>query len=115
MKKISFLLIISVLLLNACATKTKKFNTQKENCKEIYNYFTQSKNCLGLNFQTYYEEKNSEYEKQHDVIINAISNQIYSNIVTNDQGWKNYEIIIKDFRSSKNKTKYLTNVIYRLK
>ena len=115
MKKFSFLLIISVFFLNACATKTKKFNTQKENCKEIYNYFTQSKNCLGLNFQTYYEEKNSEYEKQHDIIINAISNQIYSNIITNDQGWKNYEIIIKDFRSSKNKTKYLTNVIYRIK
>ena len=108
-------MIISLLFLNACATKAKKFNTQKENCKEIYNYFTQSKNCLGLNFQTYYEEKNSEYEKQHDVIINAISNQIYSNIITNDQGWKNYEIIIKDFKSSKNKTKYLTNVIYRIK
>ena len=45
---------ISLLFLNACATKTKKFNTQKENCKEIYVYFTQSKDCLGLNFQTYY-------------------------------------------------------------
>jgi len=114
MKKISFLLIISLLFLNACATKTKKFNTQKENCKEIYVYFTQSKDCLGLNFQTYYEEKNKEFEKQHDVIINAISNKIFSNNITNDQGWKNYENIIKDFRSSKDKTNYLTNVIYRL-
>ena len=67
MKKVSFLLIISLLFLNACATKTKKFNTQKENCKEIYVYFTQSKDCLGLNFQTYYEEKNKEFERSWEV------------------------------------------------
>ena len=65
MKKVSFLLIISLLFLNACATKAKKFNTQKENCKEIYVYFTQSKDCLGLNFQTYYEEKKYKCERKY--------------------------------------------------
>ncbi len=113
MKKISYLFIV-LLFLNSCATTAKKFNTKKENCKETYIYFTQSKNCLALNFQSYYEDKNEEYEKQHDLILNAISDKIFSNIITNEQGWKNYEEIIKDFRSSKDKTKYLTNVIYRL-
>ena len=61
----------------AALQQQKKFNTKKENCKQIYIYFTQSKNCLALNFQTYYEDKNEEYEKQHDLILNAISDKIF--------------------------------------
>ena len=113
MRKVVYLLFI-ILFLNGCATTAKKFNQKKENCKQIYVYFTQSKDCLALNFQTYYEDKNEEYEKQHDLILNAISDKIFSNNITNEQGWKTYEGIIKDFRSSKDKAKYMTNAIYRL-
>ena len=108
------LLSIFLVLVNGCATTKGKFNVQKDNCKEIYGYFTKSKDCLGLNFQNYYSEKDKEYEKQHDLILDAISNQVYENRIDNEQAWKNYEDILKQFRSSKDKTGYLTNVLYRL-
>ena len=104
-----------ILFLANCTTTAKKFSKKKENCKKLHTYFTQSKDCLGLSFQTYYDKKNTEYEKQHDIIVNAISNQIYQNIITNDQGWEVYEDIIKDFTDADDKAKYLTNVIYRFK
>ena len=44
------LLSILIFLANGCTTNTKKFETQKVKCKEIYGYFTKSKDCLGLNF-----------------------------------------------------------------
>jgi|TARA_B100001964_G_scaffold243844_1_gene323132 hypothetical protein len=114
MMKNILLLSIFLVLVNGCATTKGKFNVQKDNCKEIYGYFTKSKDCLGLNFQNYYSEKDKEYEKQHDLILDAISNQVYENRIDNEQAWKNYEDILKQFRSSKDKTGYLTNVLYRL-
>ena len=114
MMKNILLLSIFLVLVNACAAKTKKFNIQKDNCKEIYGYFTKSKNCLGLNFQNHYSKKDKEYEKQHDLILDGISNQVYENRIDNEQAWKNYEDILKEFISSKDKSGYLTNVLYRL-
>ncbi|MBL6758774.1 MAG: hypothetical protein ISQ17_03385, partial [Pelagibacteraceae bacterium] len=109
-----FLCIIILMLAN-CTTTAKKFSKKKEDCKKLHAYFTQAKDCLGLSFQTYYDKKNTEYEKQHDIIVGAISDQIYKNIITNEQGWEVYEGIIKDFNDTDDKTKYLTNVIYRFK
>jgi len=102
-------------MLANCTTTAKKFSKKKEDCKKLHAYFTQAKDCLGLSFQTYYDKKNTEYEKQHDIIVGAISDQIYKNIITNEQGWEVYEGIIKDFNDADDKTKYLTNVIYRFK
>jgi len=44
-----------------------------------------------------------------------LSDQIYKNIISDDQAWTLYQDIIKDFTSAKDKNKYLTNVIYRFK
>ncbi len=108
------LLSILIFLANGCATNTKKFETQKVKCKEIYGYFTKSKDCLGLNFQKFYSSKDNEYEKQHDLVLDAISNQVYENKIDNEQAWENYEDILIGFRESDDKSAYLTNVIYRL-
>ena len=114
MMKNILLLSIFLVLVNGCATKTKKFDTQKVKCKEIYGYFTKSKDCLGLNFQEYFSAKDGEYEKQHDLVLDAISNQVYENKINNVQAWENYEDILIGFRKSKDKSGYFTNVIYRL-
>jgi len=42
-----------ILFLANCTTTAKKFSKKKENCKKLHTYFTQSKDCLGLSFQTY--------------------------------------------------------------
>ena len=114
MMKNILLLSIFLVLVNGCATKTKKFDAQKVKCKEIYGYFTKSKDCLGLNFQKYFSAEDGEYEKQHDMVLDAISNQVYENKINNEQAWENYEDILIGFRKSKDKSGYLTNVIYRL-
>jgi hypothetical protein len=106
---------ILIFLITSCTTTATKFNKKKEDCGKIYTYFTQSKDCLGLSFQTYYDKKNTEYEKQHDIIVNALSDQIYKNIISDEQAWTLYQDIIKDFNDANDKNKYLTNVIYRFK
>ena len=104
-----------IFLITSCATTATKFNKKKEDCEKIHTYFTQSKDCLGLSFQTYYDKKNTEYEEQHDIIVNALSDQIYKNIISDEQAWTLYQDIIKDFNEANYKNNYLTNVIYRLK
>lgn len=113
-KKIAIINIL-FFLITSCTTTATKFNKKKEDCEKIYTYFTQSKDCLGLSFQTYYDKKNTEYEKQHDIIVNALSDKIYKNIISNQQAWTLYQDIIKDFNDANDKNKYLTNVIYRFK
>jgi len=113
--KKTIIINLLLILITACTTTATKFNKKKEDCKKIHTYFTQSKNCLGLSFQTYYDKKNTEFEKQHDIIVSALSDQIYKNIISDDQAWSLYQDIIKDFTSAKDKNKYLTNVIYRFK
>lgn len=113
-KKIAIINIL-FFLITSCTTTATKFNKKKEDCEKIYTYFTQSKDCLGLSFQTYYDKKNTEYEKQHDIIVNALSDKIYKNIISNQQAWTLYQDIIKDFNDATDKNKYLTNVIYRFK
>ena len=86
MKKLTVLFIF-LFALNGCATKTTKFQNKVENCKETYGYFTKSLDCLGFNFNNFYSEKNQEYEKQHDVLIAALADQIYENKINNVQVW----------------------------
>ena len=111
------IIIISLMLvmLNACSTKATKYKMKVEDCKSIYEYFTKSLDCIGLNFQSFYSEENQEYEKQHDVLIAALADQIYSNKIDNDQGWKIYDEFLAGFRKAKNKSNFLTNSIYRTK
>ena len=90
MKKL-FVLLIFFLALSSCATKTTKFKNKVENCKEIYGYFTKSLDCLGFNFNNFYSEKNQEYEKQHDVLIVALADQVYENKINNVQVWDIYD------------------------
>jgi hypothetical protein len=112
MKKI-FILLTICLSLNACSTKATKFKKKVENCKEVYGYFTKSLDCLGFNFNNVYSEKNEEYEKQHDVLIAALADQVYSNKIDNEQVWKIYDEFLLGFRKSNNKANFLTNAIYR--
>tara|TARA_Y100001958_G_C21040734_1_gene410444 strand:- start:414 stop:758 length:345 start_codon:yes stop_codon:yes gene_type:complete len=112
MKKVLTLLFM-VLALNACSTKATKYKTKVENCREIYGYFTKSLDCLGFNFSNLYSEKNEEYEKQHDVLIVALADQVYTNKINNIQVWDIYDEFLTGFRKSKNKVNYLTNAIYR--
>jgi len=114
MKKLIVLLIF-LSTLNGCATKTTKFKNKVENCKETYGYFTKSLDCLGLNFSNFYSEKNREYEKQHDVLISALADQVYKNKISNEQVWDIYDEFLIGFRESKNKSNYLTNAIFRTK
>ncbi len=114
MKKF-FLLLILLLFVSACATKSTKFQKKVENCKETYGYFTKSMDCLGFNFNNFYSEKNKEYEKQHDVLIAALADQVYKNKISNVQVWDIYDEFINGFRKSKNKSNYLTNAIFRAK
>ena len=108
-------MLVVLLSLNACATKTTKFQKKVENCKETYGYFTKSLDCLGLNFSNFYSEKNREYEKQHDVLIAALADQVYTNKIDNVQVWDIYDEFLVGFRKSKNKANYLTNAIFRTK
>ncbi|MDA9744502.1 hypothetical protein N9U84_01980 [Candidatus Pelagibacter sp.] len=110
-----FVLLAVLISLNACATKTTKFQKKVENCKEIYGYFTKSLDCLGLNFDNLYSKKNQEYEKQHDVLILALADQVYKNKISNEQVWDIYDEFLIGFRESKNKSNYLTNAIFRTK
>ena len=114
MKKF-FLLLVVLLFVSACATKSTKFQKKVENCKETYGYFTKSIDCLGFNFNNFYSEKNQEYEKQHDVLIAALADQVYKNKVSNVQVWDIYDEFLIGFRESKNKANYLTNAIFRTK
>ena len=114
MKKLTVLLIF-LFALNGCATKTTKFKNKVENCKETYGYFTKSLDCLGINFNNFYSEKNQEYEKQHDVLIVALADQVYTNKINNVQVWDIYDEFLVGFRKSKNKANYLTNAIFRTK
>tara|TARA_B100000989_G_C19497276_1_gene452644 strand:- start:188 stop:532 length:345 start_codon:yes stop_codon:yes gene_type:complete len=114
MKKL-FVLLAVLISLNACATKTTKFQKKVENCKDTYGYFTKSLDCLGLNFNNFYSEKKQEYEKQHDVLIVALADQVYKNKINNEQVWDIYDEFLIGFRESKNKSNYLTNAIFRTK
>ena len=54
-------------------------------------------------------------QKQHDVLIAALADQVYKNKVSNVQVWDIYDEFLAGFRKSKNKANYLTNAIFRTK
>lgn len=99
-----FLFIFLIFIATACATK----KIDKEQCKDIYGYFTKAKDCLALKFESSNPKK---YKEQHSLILNALADQVYENKIDNGQAWTIYEDVILEFTKSKNKTEYLENVL----
>ena len=62
--------------------------------------YSKSQNIRIIN--NFYSEKNQEYEKQHDVLIAALADQVYKNKVSNVQVWDIYDEFLAGFRKSKN-------------
>jgi len=110
MKKI-FLFSILLLVLNQCASTSKKFNTEKDNCKSIHGFFTKSQDCLELKFESIDPKNYSEYQDLHSLILKAIADRVYENKLNNDQAWLIYEDVIKDFNKAKDKNQYLITVL----
>jgi len=102
------LFIFLIFIATGCAT-SKKFD--EEHCKDLYGYFTKSKDCLALKFESSNPKKNQKYKKQHNLILNALADQVYENKIDNGQAWTIYDDIILEFNKSKNKMEYLNNVI----
>ena len=102
-----FLFIFLIFIATGCATK----KIDKEQCKDIYGYFTKAKDCLALKFESSNPKKYKKYKEQHNLILNALADQVYENTIDNGQAWTIYEDIILEFTKSKNKTAYLENVL----
>ena len=110
MKKILFLIFLSILL-NQCSSTPKKFNVEKDNCRSIHGYFTKSQNCLELKFESIDPKNYGEYQNLHSLILKAIANRVYKNKLDNNQAWLIYDDIIKGFNKSKDKNQYLITVL----
>ena len=109
MNKIIIFIFI-LLFFNSCASN-KKFQLAKENCKTTYGYFTKSQDCLELKFESLNPNKYSEYKELHSLILKALSDRVYKNIIDNNQAWLIYDDIIKGFNKSKDKNQYLITVL----
>ena len=105
-----FLIIFSILLLNGCAIN-KKF--EKTTCQEIHGLFTKAISCLELKFLKINPKKYEKYETSHNLILEALANQVYQNKINNVQVWLIYEDIIEDFKTSKKKEEFLLSVLSR--
>ena len=108
MKKFFFILF-SLLLLNGCANK--KF--EKATCQEIHGLFTKAISCLELKFLKINPKKYEKYETSHNLILQALADQVYQNRITNAQVWLIYDDIISDFKKSKKKEEFLLSVLSR--
>ena len=105
-----FIVVLSLLILSGCATN-KKF--EKATCQEIHGLFTKSVNCLELKFLKINPKKYEKYETTHNLILKALSDQVYQNKITNAQVWILYDDIIEDFNESKKKEEFLLSVLAR--
>ncbi|WP_435163858.1 hypothetical protein [Candidatus Pelagibacter bacterium nBUS_25] len=109
MKKI-FSLLFLIILFNGCAIN-KKF--EKETCQEINGLFTKAVSCLELKFLKINPKKYEKYETTHNLILEALADQIYENRINNVQAWEIYDDIMLDFNKSKNKDEFLMSVLAR--
>ncbi len=105
-----FIIFVSLLVLNGCATN-KKF--EKATCQEIHGLFTKSVSCLELKFLKINPKKYEKYETAHNLILQALADQVYQNRISNVQAWSIYDDIISDFKKSKKKEDFLLSVLSR--
>ena len=105
-----FIVIFSLLILSGCSTN-KKF--EKATCQEIHGLFTKSISCLELKFLKINPKKYEKYETLHNLILQALADQVYENRINNIQVWQIYDEIISDFKKSKNKEEFLLSVLSR--
>ena len=105
-----FIVIVSLLILSGCST-SKKF--EKATCQEIHGLFTKSISCLELKFLKINPKKYEKYETSHNLILQALADQVYENRINNVQVWQIYDEIISDFKKSKNKEEFLLSVLSR--
>ena len=105
-----FIVIFSLLILSGC-TPNKKF--EKDTCKEIHGLFTKSISCLELKFLKINPKQYEKYETSHNLILQALADQVYQNRISNTQVWLIYDDIISDFKKSKKKEEYLISVLSR--
>ena len=105
-----FIIVFSLLMLSGCATN-KKF--EKATCQEIHGLFTKSLNCLELKFLKINQKKYEKYETSHNLILQALADQVYQNRISNVQVWLIYDDVISDFKKSKKKEEFLLSVLSR--
>ena len=105
-----FIVIVSLLILSGCST-SKKF--EKATCQETHGLFTKSISCLELKFLKINPKKYEKYETSHNLILQALADQVYQNRITNAQVWLIYDDIINDFKKSKKKEEFLLSVLSR--
>lgn len=105
-----FIVLVSLLILSGCSTN-KKF--EKATCQETHGLFTKSISCLELKFLKINPKKYEKYETIHNLILEALADQVYQNKITNTQVWLIYDDIISDFKKSKKKEEYLISVLSR--
>ena len=105
-----FIIIVSLLILSGC-TINKKF--EKATCQEIHGLFTKSISCLELKFLKINPKKYEKYETSHNLILQALADQVYQNRISNVQVWLIYDDIINDFKKSKKKEEFLLSVLSR--
>ena len=105
-----FIIVFSLLMLSGCATN-KKF--EKATCQEIHGLFTKSISCLELKFLKINPKKYEKYETSHNLILQALADQVYQNKISNVQVWLIYDDIISDFKKSKKKEDFLLSVLSR--
>ena len=105
-----FIVVISLLMLSGCATN-KKF--EKATCQEIHGFFSKSISCLELKFLKINPKKYEKYETSHNLILQALADQVYQNRISNTQVWLIYDDIISDFKKSKKKEEFLLSVLSR--
>ena len=103
-----FIIVVSLLMLSGCATN-KKF--EKATCQEIHGLFTKSISCLELKFLKINPKKYEKYETSHNLILQALADQVYQNRISNVQVWLIYDDIILNFKKAKKKEEYLTTVL----
>ena len=103
------IIVVSLLILSGCGTK--KF--EKATCQEIHGLFTKSISCLELKFLKINPKKYEKYETSHNLILEALADQVYQNKISNAQVWLIYDDIISDFKKSKKKEEFLLSVLSR--
>ena len=108
MKKI-LLLGSLILFLTSCAAN--KYEKEKEKCKDFYGYFTKSKKCLELKFESSNPKKYQENKELHGLILSALADQVYENKINNNEAWILYDDVIEGFNKAENKTNYLVTAL----
>ena len=93
-----------ILFLTSCAAS--KYEKEKEKCKDLYGYFTKSKKCLELKFESSNPKKYQENKELHGLILSALDDQVYENKINNNEASILYDDVIEGFHKAENKTNY---------